>query len=70
MRLSFKRVINYIVKELEYSINGCEVREEWKGSGEKVSIDFNLGLFKNSRVFLIIFGELFFLNELGFFKGN
>ncbi|BAD86027.1 hypothetical membrane protein [Thermococcus kodakarensis KOD1] len=70
LRLSFKRVTNYTVKELEYSINGCEVREEWKGSGEKASIDLNPGPSKNSRVFLIISGEPLLLNESGFFKGN
>ncbi|WP_367883970.1 hypothetical protein [Thermococcus sp. JCM 11816] len=70
LRLSFKGVTNYTVKELEYVINGWKVREEWKGSGEKASIDLNPGPSKNSRVFLIISGEPLLLNESGFFKGG
>ncbi len=71
LRLSFKGVTNYTVKELDYIINGWEVSGEWKGNGKEANIQLNPPDFydRKSR-FVVTSGEPLLLNESGFFKGS
>ncbi|AMQ18753.1 hypothetical protein [Thermococcus peptonophilus] len=49
LRLSFKGVTNYTVKELDYIINGWEVSGEWKGNGKEANIQLNPRLLRQKK---------------------
>ena len=67
LRLSFKGVTNYTVKEMVHTVNGWETVKTWNGTGKRVEISVNP--VPGSR-FLIRSKEPLLANESGFFKGR